>query len=277
MRHNSLKTYIFPDDPVDVVIPCIDKDLETLELCIAGIRNNCPQIREVIVVSSERLTENAAWFDERRYPFSKYEVALSLFNGEDENAEKYLSLPNSRLGWYYQQLLKFYAPFVIPNLSSNALMLDSDTIFLNPVAFLNSSQGGLYNPGFEYHPPYFVHAAKLTNNKIKRLYKMYSGISHHMLFQRAVLEDLFKQVESFHHQEFWRAFCSCVNREELSQMGASEYEIYFNFVLSQTDQVAIRPMQWRDISDIRELPLCKELGLHYVSCHHWKRAEAKKH
>ena len=33
-------TYQFPDEMIDVVIPCVRKDLETLELAIEGIRKN---------------------------------------------------------------------------------------------------------------------------------------------------------------------------------------------------------------------------------------------
>lgn len=262
--------YDFSNELIDVVIPCTYKDLDTLELCIKGIKQNCRQIRRVIVISAEKLTDNAEWFDEDNYPFDKNAVALHLFKGNQTAASEYLRSPGSRVGWYYQQLLKIYAPFVIPDISANVLLLDSDTIFLNPVNFLNASFAGLYNPGTEYNPAYFYHAGRLTQNKVKKLYPQYSGISHHMLIQRCVLEDLFDVVESFYHNDFWKVFCLCVDPKHLFA-GASEYEIYFNFVLSRSKKVEVRRLRWANINNINDVSKYKADGFHYVSCHDWLR------
>lgn len=269
--------YNFTNDPIDVIIPCSTKDLETLELCIEGIRKNCTAIRRVIVVSPEKLTEKAEWFDEKNYPFNKTDVALSLVGGDSNVAKRYLNSPRSRIGWYLQQLLKFYAPFVIPGISSNVLMLDSDTIFLRPVNFLNDDYGGLYNTSLEYHRPYFSHLSSLFAGKIKRFTPNYSGITHHMLFQRSALEELFHTVEKIHKTEFWKAFCSCVSKDQIYSSGASEYEIYFNFILSRTDQVSIRPLKFANISRLEEIPKCYTRGCSYVSCHRWMRDLVKQH
>ncbi len=105
--------YHLTNDWIDVVIVSHPKDKETLDLCIDGIRQNCGSIRRVIVVSSEPLTDNAEWFNEADYPFSKEEVGLKIGRGEQIIARTFFGR-NRSLGWYYQQLLKLYAPFVIP-------------------------------------------------------------------------------------------------------------------------------------------------------------------
>lgn len=263
--------YNTSNEPIDVIIPCTAKDLDTLEMCIEGIKNNCSQIRRVIIISAKKLTDSAEWFGEENFPFNKYDVALEMFQGDERGAENYISKSGSRVGWYYQQLLKFYAPFIIPGISSNVLILDSDTIFLNPVEFFNSSGKGLYNPGTEYHPPYFMHMNKLTKGKIKKLSQKYSGISHHMLFQKSVLAKLFKLVESIHNKDFWKAFCSCVDKKRFEDSGASEYEIYFNFVLKNTNQAEIRLLQWTNLDNMQDIPIYKKKGYHYVSCHEHMR------
>ena len=66
---------LFPSDPIDVVIPCLEKDLDTLPLCIRGIRENCAGIRKIIVVSEKQLTDAADWFNEAKYPFNKKKSA----------------------------------------------------------------------------------------------------------------------------------------------------------------------------------------------------------
>lgn len=255
---------------IDVVILATKKDIATLNLCIAGIKENGRKIRRVIVVSDEKFTDKAEWFDEKMYPFSKFEVAYYL-NGQDESsASQYMSKANSRVGWYYQQLLKLYAPFVIPGISSDVLILDSDTIFFRPVEFINKQGKALYNPGSENWPPYFIHANKLLPG-LKKLYPEYSGISHHMLFQLPVLEDLFNQVEMLHQVDFWKAFCLCIDPQQLNDAGASEYEIYFNFVFAQSRQVSIRKLKWKNSGHLQSIPRHKKAGFDYVTYHSYMR------
>lgn len=257
--------YAFSGEAIDVVIPTTHKDLITLELCIQGIKENCQNIGRVIVVSSERFTLNAEWFDEKNYPFSKEEVGFYLCQCDETLSRQYVNRKSSRVGWYYQQLLKLYAPFVIPNLSSNVLILDSDTIFLNPVNFINASHAGIYNVGDEYCAEYFQHMRSLTGGLVKKIYPDYSGICHHMLFQKPVLEDLFQIVENLHKKEFWKAFCACVQR--INGSGASEYELYFNFVIPRSNKIEIRKLKWCNIQTIGMMHKMQKQGYHYVSCH----------
>lgn len=260
--------YSLPYEPIDVVIPCADKDIEVLELCIEGIKKNGKNVRRVIVVSPRRLTERAEWFDEKNYPFTKLDLATEIF-GDRQKAEAFIS-EFSRIGWIYQQFLKLYAPFVIPNISSNVLVLDADTIFLNPVEFLGPFGEGLYNPGAEYAPPYFEHAQKLLPG-FRRVYPEHSGISHHMLFQRNVMGDLFSFIEAYHKIEPWKALCRCIDLAHVAYSSLSEYEIYFNFVFMRSDQMRIRPLKWANIQRLRHLPYYRRMGYHYVSCHAYDR------
>lgn len=260
--------FSFSDHPIDVVIPSVEKDLVTLNLCIRGIRENGANIRRIIVVSKTQLTDEAEWFDEKNYPFSFDDITAALAK-DDPDLIDYI-IENRRTGWYYQQLLKLYAPLVIPDISPNVLILDSDTIFLNPVTFINEENGGLYNPGVEYHPPYFHHAAHLIAG-FQKLFPNYSGISHHMLFQRPVIEAIMEEVEYTHHAPFWYVFCQLVDKHQLAYSGASEYEIYFNYAFAHTDQIAIRELKWRNIQRLSDVEKLKKDGLHYVCLHDYER------
>jgi hypothetical protein len=256
-----------------VVIPSTHKDAAVLSHCIKGIKQNCQDVRRIIVISKSPMTTEAEWISEEYFPFTKEEVALYLNRGNANKAQQYLNERPSRVGWYFQQLLKFYAAFNIPNISSNVLIVDSDTIFLRPVSFLNHNDAGIYNLGVDYHRPYFEHAAKLVPG-FKEIFPGTSAVCHHMLFQREVLKDLFKTVEDHHQMEFWQAFCLLVDPIHLKRSGASEYEIYFNFVFSQTDQVYIRQLSWSEMpsngkQDFAKMAIyqAKMQGLDYVSCH----------
>jgi hypothetical protein len=263
--------YPLIDDPIDVVIVCHPKDKVTLDDCIDGIKENCNKVRRVIIVSSERLTDKAEWFDERQFPFDKKSIAWTISRGDKERAEKFFHKGLHRTpGWYFQQLLKLYSPFMIPGISSNVLILDADTIFMNPVEFLNESFGGLfsYSSAEEAKPAYFEHAKRLVPG-YKRIYPKVYSVCHHMLFQKPILEDLFLQVEEYHKEPFWKAFCLCVDLRK--NKGASEYEIYYNFALNHTDQVALRKLKWANSSDIKSKDQFKERGYHFVAFHTYLR------
>ena len=271
-REGQLKkiTYPFTSDLIDVVIPCIPKDLFTLELCIEGIKKNGKNIRRIIVLSKERLTDSAEWFSEEAFPFSKKEIALEIYGGDRRRAEEFLSSPRTRIGWIYQQLLKLYTPFVIPNLSPNVLILDSDVVFLRPIDFMTSSGEPYFIPATEYYPAYFKHAARLVPG-FKKVNPSQSGISHHMLFQRTVLEDLFRIVEKRHKTECWKAMCRCVDLDEIYGSCMSEYEIYFNFIRLRSDQPRINPAKWSQIHSMQLLDSFRRTADVFVVIPQWLR------
>lgn len=262
--------YDLVDDPIDVVIVTHPKDKETLNDCIDGLRENCSKVRRVIVVSSEKLTNKAEWFDESLFPFTKKEIGLAIARGDERRAENFFRGKHRSPGWYFQQLLKLYSSFIIPDISSNVLVVDADTIFLNSVEFLNNdTHGGLFSfSREEAKPAYFKHAKKLVPG-YKRIYPKVYSVCHHMLFQKPILEDLFHTVEGYHGTEFWKAFCVCVDLK--ANKGASEFEIYYNFALSHTKQVKLRELKWTNSSNFNQRNEFKKKGYHFVSFHTYLR------
>lgn len=262
--------YPLVDDLIDVVIVCHSKDKMTLGYAIDGIRENCSKIRRVIIVSAEKLTDQAEWFNENQFPFTKTEVGMTIARGSKSRAEKFFRGMHRSPGWYYQQLLKLYSPLVIPDISSNVLVLDADTIFMNPVEFLNDSSGALfcYNKSEEAKIAYFQHAERLVPG-YKRVHSKIYSVCHHMLFQKPILEDLFRTVEEYHEKPFWKAFCLSVDLRK--NKGASEFEIYFNFAFNHTDQVELRKLKWANSSNFRQKDEFKKKGYHFVAFHTYLR------
>ncbi len=262
--------YPFSTDPIDVVIPYHPKDYETIGMCIAGIRENGQNIRRIIIVS-EKPVEGAEWFDEKNYPFTKEDLALEIFHGDSPAAQEFLTSPRSRIGWIFQQFLKLYAPFVIPEISSNVLILDSDVIFLRPTSFITPLGQPYFTLGTNDTREYFEHMEKLLPG-FSRAKPGVSGIVHHMLFQRPVLEDLFQLLEQHHNTEAWKAICRCVDLKEIYKSCMSEYEIYFNFMMHRTHQLTYRRLRWTEV--IPELPnpaYYKRLGYDFIASQEWYR------
>lgn len=261
--------YEFTQDPIDVVIPCHKKDAHNLNRVIESVKKYVQGVRRIMVISSAPFTHNAEWINEAIFPFNKESLALEIFKSK-EIAEYQLNKPKSRMGWIYQQFLKLFAPFYIPNISSNVLIVDSDIIFLKPVTFLQENGAGLYAVGTEFHPPYFDHASRLLPN-LKKLYPQHSGIVHHMLFQKVVLEDLFMLIQQEHNLEPWVAIARAipVTYNTINGSALSEYEIYFNFVFARTDQVKIRPLKWANISEAAYKNKSSIKEYDYVAIHIW--------
>lgn len=255
--------YSLIDDPIDVVIVTHPKDKETIPYCIKSIKKYCHHVRRIIIVSSESLSNEAEWFDEKLFPFSIQDVAWAIGKETKEGVEDFFRDHNRGPGWYLQQLLKLYAPLVIPNISSNVLIVDADVVFLRPVSFLNESFGGLFCVSqIEPKSLYIQHAKRLVPG-YKRIYPEYYSVCHHMLFQKPILEDLFYTVEQHHQESFWKSFCHCV--EYNRKKGASEYEIYYNFALRHTDQVAIRKLKWINSGNMSLIKKFKREGYHFVA------------
>lgn len=258
------KVFSFKNEPIDVVIPCAPKDTETLDLCIQGIKKYGKNIRRVIVVSKEKLTDKAEWFAESKYPFTKEDLAYEIFNGNKKKIRKFLNKKKCRIGWIYQQFLKLYAPFVIPGISSNVLILDSDVVFLKPVEFMDEKANPYFTVATEYHLPYFDHAKKLLPC-LHRVHEDKSGVAHHMLFQKPILEDLFASIEKKHKKLPWKALCHTLNPKIESCL--SEYEIYFNYTLLRTDQANLRSLLYTDIKSMDHLEKFGKKGYAYITSH----------
>jgi len=268
----NLSAFKFTFDPIDVVIPCHKKDLTTLNLVIDGARKNVKNVRRIIVVSESKLTDQAEWFDESQFPFTKQSIAHEIFADQPKKAEQLIRQKLTKkiqgVGWIFQQFLKLYSIFVIPDISNNVLIIDADTIFMKPISFQDPVTGaGLYNPSTEMHEPYFTHLKRVWPS-FRKVLPQYSGISHHMLFQRSVMEQLFIELKAANaNEEPWKVFC---HKIDLNWLGHScmcvEYELYFNFVFAKSSDVQIRRLNWKNIP-FRFFKKFKNSKYHYLSCH----------
>jgi hypothetical protein len=237
----------------DIVIPigpndvkdCIDyvsKMIEHTQKYIIGHRN-------IYLVTFDLTIQfnNCITIDENIFPFNKTLISNYLGN-------------SSRIGWYLQQLIKFYSGFVIKDILNNYLVIDSDTYFCKYTTFFENELP-LYNFGTENHAPYFEHMNKLHPSLNKQT--EYSGICHHMMFQRNIIIELFELVENYHNDVFYIVFLKCVNEKDILNSGASEYEIYFNYLhIYHKNKFLIRKLKWENTYNLINYD-----DFHYISCH----------
>ncbi|MBM5783215.1 MAG: hypothetical protein FJ368_07350 [Pelagibacterales bacterium] len=256
---HSLKT-------IDVVIPAHKKDLEILNHAIEGIRKNGSNVRRIIVVSKEKYTNKAEWFDESLYPFSYQEIS-ELVNGNS-------------VGWHFQQLLKLYSVLVIPNISENVLVLDADTIFFKKVKFFSDDNLPLYNLAkdknldkSEFHQASLSHIKKVLPEIAEKLPKKFeniSGICHHMLFQKKLILELFSLVEKndVDGDLFYKAFLKYRTKSH----SIAEYNLYFYFLVAlHPEAYKIRMLKYKNTADTRFWKYLLFRKYHYCSFHSYMR------
>lgn len=250
----------------DIVIPVHKKDLSVLEYCIDAARKKIVGARRIITISVEKYTDSAEWFPESQFPFSM-DLARQYTGGS--------------CGWYFQQLLKLYAPLVIPDIAENVLILDSDTVFFRQTKMFDHCGRPFYNISKDTkicRKPFDIaveeHINKLwpaiSRQHLPVEFEGISGVCHSMMFNRKIISELFEKVEKYDKDgdKFYKIFLKHSNHHH----SASEYQIYFNFLLIfHSNEIAIRKLKYKNTADLNIQKYRKRLKYSYCSFHSYLR------
>lgn len=243
-----------PKKVFDIVIPVGPNDRSIIEEQIKYTKNNVIGYRNIYLICYDPSIniDGCITVNETIFPFNMETVAK--YHGKLK-----------RNGWYLQQLLKLYAGKVIPGILDKYLVIDSDTFFLKPTTFVETNKC-LYNYGTEYHIPYFHHMKKLDKDLIK-VDGNKSGICHHMIFETKYIDDIISKIEKNHNDLFYNVFLKTVTESIRTHSGASEYELYFNYMLKYNpDKIKIRKLNWKNARKLET-----NSNLDYISYHWYER------
>jgi hypothetical protein len=229
----------------DIVIPLGPNEVNNINKQLEHTKTNVCGYRNIYIVSYDPTItiDGCITIDENSFLIDKnfIEKYFAEYNGK-----------NNKNGWYIQQLLKLYSGDCIPGILDDYLVIDADVFFLNPIKFIDNDKY-IFTIGNEYHEPYFKHMQRLSFNLTKCHEK--SGISHHMIFNKKIVRELLKHVEKLHNNKpFWEIFITMVDEHKFypisyTESGASEYEIYFNYMIKYNfDKIIIRELKWENIS-----------------------------
>ena len=235
----------------DIVIPVGPKDKDIIMKQIECTKKNVLGYRNIYLITDDATLKIDGCINvlEKRFPFDINDIANH-------------HTPSQRNGWYLQQLLKLYAGKVIRGILDHYLVIDADTFFLKPTSFFENGLP-LYNFGDEYNEPYFKHMNLLHHSFVK-MEQNKSGICHHMLFNKHYVNELIQLVEDTHSDDFYNVFLKFV---EYIPAGASEYELYFNYILKNyNSSVRLRKLNWANVDRIDT-----QVDYDYISYHWYKR------
>jgi hypothetical protein len=128
-------------------------------------------------------------------------------------------------GWVLQQFIKLNASAFVT--TPDYLVVDADTIFLRPQSFFQSGKGIMrYADQYEL---LYNRSLELVFGHTRRF--PVSFVTHHMLFNAALVKELLLLIEHRFGQPWWKAVL-----QEMDQghpISFSEYELYGHFVISQ--------------------------------------------
>lgn len=233
----------------DIVIPVGPNDKSVIEEQIKFTKKNIIGYRNIYLICYDPsiIINGCITMNENIFPFSIKTV--EKIHGK-----------NNRNGWYLQQLLKLYGGKIINGILDKYLVIDSDTFFLKPTIFVENNKC-LYNYGTENHKPYFQHM-EIMDKELVKMDKNKSGICHHMMFETKYIDELISKIEIKHNDFFYNVFLKAVT--QVTGSGASEYEIYFNYMLKYNpDKIKIRKLNWKNTNNLN-----KNINLDYMS-YHW--------
>lgn len=211
-------------------IPYHRKDRQTLQAVVRGVRDFGGTDDVVVVTASENRRDlyraGARFLDEDK-----------VIEGVDSG-----TLCHPRWGWYFQQLLKLGIAF--RDAPEHYLVVDADTVFLNPVPFMTSEGRPYYTRASEFHPPYFWAFERLLGFSASR---EYSFVAHHMVFRSQYVREMCERFRP--ETPWWRNVVSLVQPQppwnSLSQF--SEYETYGYYLKAcHPDELTLRDLRWRN-------------------------------
>jgi len=236
---HDIGTIYFPVEKYfDIFMPIGPSDYAIADQSIKNKRKIFKNLREVYYCAAENLNLDAIRIEESAYPFS-----LSLL-------QSILSTSSTRVGWYHQQLKQLYSTQIEETMLDDIVSMCSDLFFNNEVSFFENDIP-IYTYGREVpHKPYFEHMQNLHPQL--RCFDNRSAISHHSVFQRKEIKELFHLVETMTGDSFYSSFLKSIKKEQLELSGAAEYEIYFNFLRLTNKKMVVREPNYLDIGNFHQ-------------------------
>ena len=195
--------------PIDVIIPVIEKDAETLVLTIDSVRGNILQpIANIYLIAPESIILRKI-AQEKNCVFVLEDTVLPTFSNN-----------TNRKGWIKQQYLKLNADKV--GACEHFLIIDADTILIRPQIFATENKEVL-----NILHDYWLDRKQMV--KIALGFDKFHNVdftSHHMLICKTKLKALKQHLQNLHGLP-WQDALDTLNIPEGS---FSEYELYGNFV-----------------------------------------------
>jgi len=241
-------------EPIDVVIPLVAKDLRIFPLCLEGIRHCVPHpIKDIYIVAPPQdeviqfcQANGLVFVDESTvFGFNPKEINLKV-NWSDGTIK-------DRSGWFFQQLLKLSGKV---GTCRYYLCIDADHVLIRPHVFLTEDSKTVFYQTYEYHQPIIVHPHRfLPELQLDNL----SYVDHKMLFDKEQLKVLQETISKRWGKPWLDAAIESYDRSLATPSAFSEFEIYGNFVKDKIRRPWLQKrVSYKKLADYDTL--CKQWG-----------------
>ena len=249
-KNTSFGNNVYSDAPLDILMPVLEKDLDTLPLAIEGIRKYLRHpLGEIIVIAPDSPKIVAAC-KRLNCRFMSEDGILPIRKRDIE----YFPQGLDRSGWLYKQFINLFGDQIASR--EYFLVLDADTVYVSPQVFIVGEKMVMLHSD-EHHQPYFDAYRDLFGADAPT---HLSVTSHQMLFKRELLGKFRTEMEQLHEKGWIDAIYSVLDKNIISAF--SEYETYGQWTLANyTNQV------------VREYWFNKSLPRSRLGDTHWLRNE----
>lgn len=241
------------NEPIDIVIPVIEKDIDTLPLCIEGIKRCILNPIDQIYIVAPRI--DSILHTAKKYNLQFIEES-SVLGYSPFDFKVITHSGRNRSGWIFQQLLKLSG-----NIGKNRffVVIDSDHILVQPHTFITEEGKHVFYQSKEYYFPYYENIKRLTGNYP---FEHLSYIAHKMVFDKSKLTLLRNDIEQRNSNlgKHWdQIIIQSLNKDYDSSF--SEFELYGHFI--QSNEKMILPWKQKELSRNNVLPTYESLANQY--------------
>jgi hypothetical protein len=230
----------------DAVVPFHSKDLCIVKMCCDSLHKIYKFKRVFVIGSLDPKIENTLFINEHDI---KNIVSL-----DEIRARWFREFPPlwQRSGWIYQQFIKLGASQIIPDISEDFLISDSDIIFLRNLYSEIEEEEAIfpYAPAFtgEYHAPYRASYFRLLKENPE---SGFSFINHHMWFNKQQIKNLKSFIEEKNSDRWDNAILNSIDYSQPSNF--SEYDLYGNWIFKYNKE-KMRKIENIKVTDVYRGP-----------------------
>lgn len=226
----------------DVVVLVTEKNLETLKVAVPYVKTNISK-GKIYVAASKKLKESIEKIDGVIFADEDEIVEGMTFSSVAEIMEKAIG-SRKRTGWYFQQFIKLGWAKICKD--KNYIVVDSDTLFLNEITFVDENGCYEFTQKKEYNKPYFDTLEKLFDGELVRQGD-FSFVAEHMIFDCDIVNEMLSDIMKRHPERgstFYEIIINSVNKEDLPRSGFSEFETYGTYIMTKyPDKVKLRTLR----------------------------------
>lgn len=226
----------------DVLIMVTEKSLGILRSMIPYCRQNI-KAKKIYLVAPARI-RHAVEDIHGTFFVDETMVYPGLTLGKVETIMESISGKKERAGWYLQQFLKMAWAYKCED--EAYIVIDADTIPLNPLYFMNEDGQYLFTQKIEHHKPYFDTIDVLFSGDVKRAGD-FSFIAEHMIFDRQIMKEMISKIEqdtALMGDRFFEKILRAIDPFDINGSGFSEFETYGNYMFKfYNDKVVLRKLR----------------------------------